>query len=100
MLFNKKNDSGLMIDAKMDYPIPPLRKSVEFQVIRELLNQMETWRNARDNELEKQVWKMISEKANLYSDGMRENYQSGSKLQTKEVVPIFPADIITKGCEG
>jgi hypothetical protein len=43
---------------------------------------------------------MIAEKANLYSDGMRENYQSGSKLQTKEVVPVFPPDRFTKGAEG
>jgi hypothetical protein len=32
---------------------PPPPRSVEFQVIHELLNQMETWLNIRDKELEK-----------------------------------------------
>jgi hypothetical protein len=87
MFFNNKRKR--LSEINFDFTPTPPPMSVEFHVIRELLNQMETWRNARDKELEKQVWKMIAEKANLYSDGMKENYQSGSKLQTKEVVPVI-----------
>ena len=94
-----KKQSLQEVSRQFALSIPP-PKTNEYKTILTLLDDAERWRNVGDKELEKKTWSLIAEKASLYSDGMRENYQSGSKLQTEIVKPVFPSDRITKGCEG
>ncbi len=94
-----KKQSLQEVSRQFALSIPP-PKTNEYKTILTLLDDAERWRNVGDKELEKKVWKMIAEKANLYSDGMRENYQSISNLQTKEVAPVFPHDRVESGSNG
>lgn len=100
MFRNKRIGKSLNEISKNFALFTPPPKTKEYNTIFALLNDAERWRNVGDKELEKKTWALIAEKANSYSDGMKENYQSGSNLQTEFIKPVFPSDRITKGCEG
>lgn len=100
MFWNKKPKETLNeMSTRVALSIP-MPKTKEYKTILTLLDDAERWRNVGDKELEKKTWAMIAEKASIYSDGMREKYQSGSRLQTKEVVPVFPSDRTERGSQG
>lgn len=63
-IFNKKNNDNTL----PMFLAPPPPKTKEYKTIFELLDQAEMWRNAGDFELEKQVWKLISERALRYHE--------------------------------
>lgn len=51
----------------------PKPKSTEYKFILELLDQTEKWREYGEHEVEKSIWKIIAEKASIYSEGVRES---------------------------
>lgn len=85
----EKSLNELSAEFARSVPVP---KTIEYKTIQILLDDAEKWRNVGDRELEKKTWALISEKAGMYSSGTKENYQTGSKLQTVAVDPIFPCD--------
>ena len=57
--------------------------------------------NVGDKELEKKTWQLISEKASLYSDGMREKYDTivSSKCGNNLIPYVEPKDCQTSNMD-
>jgi hypothetical protein len=69
----KKSLSEISRQFALSIPVPKTKK---YKTILTLLEDAERWRNVGDAELEKKTWQMLSEKASLYADGMREKYET------------------------